>query len=66
MVKRSVSLLMLIMLAIATAACGMAMRDLSAKKTDTGGPTAFESWAVGNATGTFLRPLGPAGGTGVR
>jgi len=26
----------------------------------------FESWAAGNGTGSFFRPLGPAEGTGVR
>jgi hypothetical protein len=66
MLKPLVALLVLTTFAIATAGCGAAMREGSTTDARTSRPTAFESWAVGNATGTFLRPLGPAGGTGVR
>ena len=65
MVKPFVASVALITLAIATAACGL----LAGKtKEDAGGikTTAFEAWAVGNGTGAFLKPVGPAGGTGVR
>ena len=65
MLKLIVAWAALTTLAIATAACG----TLSGTTKEDGGGikrTAFEAWAVGNATGAFFKPLGPGGGAGVR
>ena len=65
MLKLIVAWAALTTLAVATSACG-AMAGTT--KEEAGGvkPTAFEAWAVGNATGAFLKPVGPGGGAGVR
>ena len=65
MLKPVVTLMALTMLAIASAACGTLA---GTTKEDAGGikRTAFEAWAVGNATGAFFKPVGPGGGAGVR
>ena len=65
MLKLIVAWAALTTLAVAIAACGTlagtAKEDGSGIKR-----TAFEAWAVGNATGAFFKPLGPGGGAGVR
>jgi hypothetical protein len=66
MVKRVGSVLALITLAIALAACATAAPKAATEDVGAGRPTAFEAWAVGNGTGAFFRALGPAGGAGVR
>jgi hypothetical protein len=53
-------------LALAVAVCATATRDASTAGARPLETTTFESWAVGNGTGSFFRPVGPAGGTGVR
>jgi hypothetical protein len=66
MLKPLVSLLAWTTLALAMTGCAATTRE--GATTDTSGvrSSTFESWAVGNGTGSFFRPLGPAGGTGVR
>jgi len=66
MLGRFVVFAVLAMLAMATAACGVTAR--SAATAEVGAPlsTPFEAWAGGNGTGGFFRPVGPAGGSGVR
>ena len=66
MVKQVGSLLALITLVIAIAACGTAAPKAAMEDTGASRPTAFEAWAVGNGTGAFLKATGPAGGAGVR
>lgn len=67
MLDRLVVFMVLVMLALATVACGVTAR--SAATADTGAglrPTPFEAWAAGNGTGAFFKTVGPAGGSGVR
>ena len=52
--------------ALAGAGCATAPPDASKTETPRWRPNPFESWALGNGTGTFFRPVGPAGGSGVR
>ena len=66
MLKSLVPLLASTALALAISACATATRDGSTAGTRAPESTTFESWAVGNGTGAFFRPVGPAGGTGVR
>lgn len=66
MVKQVGSVLALITLAIAIAACSAAAPKAALGDAGAGRPTAFEAWASGNGTGAFFKALGPAGGAGVR
>lgn len=66
MVKQVGSLLALITLAIAIAACATAAPKTAVEGAGAGRSTAFEAWAVSNGTGAFFKALGPAGGAGVR
>jgi hypothetical protein len=56
--------IVLMTLALATVGCG-AMKNAFTPDPDYR-PTSFEKWDVGNGTGSFFRPVGPAQGTGVR
>ena len=51
--------------ALTGAGCATAPPDASKAEAPRWRPTTFESWAVGNGTGSFFRPVGPAGGSGV-
>jgi hypothetical protein len=66
MLKSLVASVILMMLGLATAGCAAAPREGTNPVGAALRPTAFESWAVGNGTGSFFRPVGPAQGAGVR
>ncbi len=70
MLKPLVCLLASTVLALALSGCASAPRQAAAPGTEAATKgvetTPFESWAVGNGTGSFYRPVGPAQGTGVR
>jgi hypothetical protein len=66
MLDRPVILLALMMLAIATAACGATARGAATTDADAPRSSSFEAWSGGNGTGGFFRGVGPAGGSGVR
>ena len=65
------AVLALAALALAAAGCTTAApapgaKALAAEKPAGWSASAFESWALGNATGSFFRPVGPGGGAGVQ
>ena len=64
MLPRLVALLALTS-ALAAAGCATGASEASKSETGPRHPTTFESWAVGNGTGSFFRPIGPGGGSGV-
>jgi hypothetical protein len=66
MLHRFVVFVVLAILAMATAACGVAARSAATAEVGASRSTPFEAWAVGNGTETFFRGVGPAGGSGVR
>lgn len=68
MLKSLATSLALMTLAIVAAGCATttAKPEGSAAPARPLQPTSFESWAVGNGTGSFFRPVGPGGGAGVR
>lgn len=73
MLKSFLATLVVVMTATLTAGCSAtvqpsatAQQESPAARPRPPQSTPFESWAAGNGTGSFFRPLGPAQGTGVR
>jgi hypothetical protein len=66
MPKLLVTVLVVVTLAMLATGCATTTQDSSGARVRPPQATPFESWAEGNGTGSFFRPLGPAQGTGVR
>jgi hypothetical protein len=66
MLERAAPILIVTMLAIATAACAVTPRNPPEPAARPSPPSSFDAWAAGNGTGAFFKAVGPARGTGVR